>query len=57
VQDMTGSVASNTLPPYYLGGVSLFDDWAFGPVVAFGAAASEPLDYRPFRGGWCRRIW
>jgi hypothetical protein len=29
--------------PDYLGGVSLFDGWLFGPVVAFGAVAGEPL--------------
>jgi hypothetical protein len=29
--------------PDYLGGVSLFDGWPFGPVVAFGAVAGEPL--------------
>ena len=28
--------------PDYLGGVSLFDGWPFGPVVAFGTAAGEP---------------
>ena len=26
----------------YLGGVSLFNGWPFGPVVAFGTAAGEP---------------
>jgi hypothetical protein len=29
--------------PDYLGGVSFFDGWSFGPVVAFGAVAGEPL--------------